>query len=549
MLRVRCTGRRAAETVTCTRKSNFPKPAKNTPNAKDDWHTYHPSGLLLVNPHAPHPRPHLHAAWAHKLAHARTTLRQAAAEYTRRHSRLPPRGFDIERDLGPFYGVRGGESRAVQHGREAHMDLCTLGKDMGDGRDVYGEAYADEESESLGTDTVLGGHSGSYREAGCATGDRLCMLNFWGAFAAAGAGTGAGTAYTSTFPSSLTPMPSSAVCTPSREVLPHGLEQRARRYQATEERVSDFEWCCPGCQARRVPVPTAYCCFCDAVPSPVPSRISSLHSCASPCARARPACAHPCPLLCHPGPCPPCRITTDVKCGCPKGAVLALRCGETELSCGAVCGRTLACGAHTCTRPCHADACDPCVVRETTRCWCGKHEKEVSCGEGEAVPCSSFSPSSPEAEELWIGRFACADSCDRLFACGVHRCAQPCHAGRLLATRGVYARAGIDDPLARTARQCPVPNSPAPTRRLNARLNTCGVDARAGLDVPLARAARRRPCPTHRLNVHLNACGADSPPLASMPVLGSTSPSPVLLVDVAPDSPAPTRRLDVHPWH
>ncbi|KAJ7823037.1 hypothetical protein B0H14DRAFT_2277470, partial [Mycena olivaceomarginata] len=76
--------------------------------------------------------------------------------------------------------------------------------------------------------------------------------------------------------------------------------------------------------------------------------ISTPHSCTSPCARVRPACAHPCPLLYHPTPCPPYRITTDVKCGCPKGAVLALRCGETELSCGAVYGRTLACGAHAC---------------------------------------------------------------------------------------------------------------------------------------------------------------------------------------------------------
>jgi hypothetical protein len=84
--------------------------------------------------------------------------------------RLPDEYDQIERDLGLFYGVRGGELRAAQRGREAHMDSYTLGKDMGDGRDMYGEAYADEESESLGTDTVLGGHSGSYREAGCATG-------------------------------------------------------------------------------------------------------------------------------------------------------------------------------------------------------------------------------------------------------------------------------------------------------------------------------------------------------------------------------------------
>jgi hypothetical protein len=170
------------------RKSNLPK---NTPNAKDESHTYHPSGLLLVNPRASHPIPALirtaEAAWAHKLARASTTLRQAAAEYTRRYGRPPPRGFDlwwgyvrarevrlpdeydqIERDLGPFYGVRGGELRAVQRAWEAHVDSYTLGKDIGDGRDAYGEAYADEESESFGTDADADG----------ARRDRLRMLNF-----------------------------------------------------------------------------------------------------------------------------------------------------------------------------------------------------------------------------------------------------------------------------------------------------------------------------------------------------------------------------------
>ncbi|KAJ7840828.1 hypothetical protein B0H14DRAFT_3869377 [Mycena olivaceomarginata] len=172
------------------RKSNLPK---NTPNAKDESHTYHPSGLLLVNPRAAHPIPALirtaEAAWALKLARASTTLRQAAAEYTRRHGRLPPRGFDawwgyvrarqvrlpdeydqIERDLGPFYGMRGGELRAVQRAWEAHVDSYTLGKDMGDGRDAYGEVYADEESESLDTDTDADGDG--------ARKDRLRMLNF-----------------------------------------------------------------------------------------------------------------------------------------------------------------------------------------------------------------------------------------------------------------------------------------------------------------------------------------------------------------------------------
>ncbi|KAF7350455.1 FKBP12-associated protein 1-like protein [Mycena venus] len=183
------------------------------------------------------------------------------------------------------------------------------------------------------------------------------------------------------------------------------------------------EWRCPGCQARRVAVPTSYRCFCNATPSPAPARISTPHSCASPCTRPRPSCSHPCPLLCHPGPCPPCRITTDVKCGCPKGTILALRCGETDISCGAVCGRTLTCGTHTCARECHTDECDPCAVREVARCWCGKEEREIGCGEGTAISCSHDDTSAAP----WLGRFACDNTCDRLFACGVHRCEQPCH--------------------------------------------------------------------------------------------------------------------------
>ncbi|CAK5272386.1 unnamed protein product [Mycena citricolor] len=183
------------------------------------------------------------------------------------------------------------------------------------------------------------------------------------------------------------------------------------------------EWRCPGCQARRAPVPKEYRCFCGAQGSPSPGRVSTPHSCASPCSRARSTCAHTCPLLCHPGPCPPCRITTEVRCGCPKGVVLALRCATDEdISCGSICARPLACGnpQHTCKRTCHTDACDVCPELETVRCYCGKEDKVVACGEGSAVFCS-------RGDESWSGRFSCDGQCERVFDCGIHRCSQPCH--------------------------------------------------------------------------------------------------------------------------
>ncbi|KAJ7840853.1 glycosyl transferase family 90-domain-containing protein, partial [Mycena olivaceomarginata] len=118
-------------------------------------HSYDPSGLLVVNPLGGHPIPelihHAEAAWAAKLARASTTLRQAAAEYTRRYARPPPKGFDmwwaytavhdvrlpdeydqIDRDLAPFYGVAPTDLQEALRALEAHEHFYTIGKN-GDG--------------------------------------------------------------------------------------------------------------------------------------------------------------------------------------------------------------------------------------------------------------------------------------------------------------------------------------------------------------------------------------------------------------------------------
>lgn len=118
-------------------------------------HSYDPSGLLVVNPLGGHPIPelihHAEAAWAAKLARASITLRQAAAEYTRRYARPPPKGFDmwwaytavhdvrlpdeydqIDRDLAPFYGVAPTDLQEALRALEAHEHVYTIGKN-GDG--------------------------------------------------------------------------------------------------------------------------------------------------------------------------------------------------------------------------------------------------------------------------------------------------------------------------------------------------------------------------------------------------------------------------------
>ncbi|TRM63424.1 hypothetical protein BD626DRAFT_494323 [Schizophyllum amplum] len=188
------------------------------------------------------------------------------------------------------------------------------------------------------------------------------------------------------------------------------------------------DWRCPGCQGRREIVPPGYWCFCGTTPEPKPPRLATPHSCAGPCSRARPSgCGHACPLACHPGPCPPCQVRIELECYCPRRRAIAFRCSGRQTnavnlaSCGETCGRRLGCGKHTCASACHEGDCDPCEIMETVKCYCGKEEKEVKCGDGEAEVCEI------EGGETWFGRFACAQTCDRSFDCGVHKCQKPCH--------------------------------------------------------------------------------------------------------------------------
>lgn len=142
-------------------------------------------------------------------------------------------------------------------------------------------------------------------------------------------------------------------------------------------------------------------CFCDSTPSPRP-HLATPHSCGNPCTRKRTSCEHPCPLTCHPGPCPPCKITMEIKCGCPRKRPMIIRCSDaqnteitdTAMSCGERCGRPLACGnpEHRCEMQCHQGECGKCAKREEVKCWCGKTEQEGVCG---------------ELGEHWVGKLGC----------------------------------------------------------------------------------------------------------------------------------------------
>jgi transcriptional repressor NF-X1 len=180
-------------------------------------------------------------------------------------------------------------------------------------------------------------------------------------------------------------------------------------WAARGERGKKGLWRCPGCQTKRQAIPGAYTCFCGSTTSPTLSRLHTPHSCGNPCSRKR-DCSHSCPLACHPGPCPPCKVTLTQSCLCGNRQDL-VKCGEgsrsTELTCDKICGAALPCG-HWCPEGCHKNPCPPCRKIVPQRCVCGKVESQVVCGEKE--------------DEI-----RCSHSCDKFFPCDTHKCSESCH--------------------------------------------------------------------------------------------------------------------------
>ena len=188
------------------------------------------------------------------------------------------------------------------------------------------------------------------------------------------------------------------------------------------------QWRCPGCNLPKDLLPSTYTCWCTKEAEP--RSISGIppHSCGQTCGKPHLApkqCPHPCELLCHAGPCPPCTHMGPVQsCFCGKKST-SRRCVDTNYdsgwSCGEVCGDIMPCGEHTCQQPCHEGLCGACELWIDCRCYCGKVKQIMTCCDrGEKKP------SSTDAEE-WTGMFDCGNACRREFDCGKHNCEKKCH--------------------------------------------------------------------------------------------------------------------------
>lgn len=211
-----------------------------------------------------------------------------------------------------------------------------------------------------------------------------------------------------------------------RDWASRSLHDDAERIRTTESK-DDPSWRCPGCQKHRANKIGGYRCFCGRLANP-PTSTTAPHSCNDACARRRPNCDHPCPLDCHPGPCPPCQVALVVRCP-SHGSPLTVKCSTASTNdaaltpvCDEICDRQLECGKHVCDKLCHFGPCAPCEEIETVRCYCGEEERAVACGfqKDKAKICSN-------ADETWTGRFACDRVCRKKYECGIHECQETCH--------------------------------------------------------------------------------------------------------------------------
>lgn len=85
---------------TVSQGSGFPRDSHDRLKAYKHYHSYSPTGHLIVsdNPEAPHPIPLLldlgEKRWEELLSRQSRTLEDAVREYIRRYGRQPPKGFD-----------------------------------------------------------------------------------------------------------------------------------------------------------------------------------------------------------------------------------------------------------------------------------------------------------------------------------------------------------------------------------------------------------------------------------------------------------------------
>ncbi|KAK9870469.1 hypothetical protein WA026_008028 [Henosepilachna vigintioctopunctata] len=173
------------------------------------------------------------------------------------------------------------------------------------------------------------------------------------------------------------------------------------------------------------------------------------YSCQSSCGKILRCGNHKCQEICHDGPCIPCKKDVAVinTCFCGKSPLSATRvsCLDPIVSCGMVCQKFLTCGPtsapHICKSLCHDGDCPPCDLTTVLKCRCGFMDKEMSCQQLTTKADDARCERKCTKKRL-CGKHKCNQRCciqidhvcplpcNHLLSCGNHRCDLTCHSGR-----------------------------------------------------------------------------------------------------------------------
>ncbi|KFD60452.1 hypothetical protein M514_27360 [Trichuris suis] len=192
---------------------------------------------------------------------------------------------------------------------------------------------------------------------------------------------------------------------------------------------------CPTCQASVNASSLKAKCFCGKVEGPIersdPNTVP--HSCGSVCGRTlgKPGiCTHLCPLICHPGSCPPCGDSVELSCFC-SATKRVMKCRTAELfSCGNVCNKFYKCQRHKCQRECHSGPCLQSMGESSNFA--------VAFINNYFFPGCVLPLGFPTSNRLTLQTFvrdsstSCGQPCGRKRRCGVHYCFSRCHPGECL---------------------------------------------------------------------------------------------------------------------
>lgn len=182
-------------------------------------------------------------------------------------------------------------------------------------------------------------------------------------------------------------------------------------------------WRCPGCQNITRKFPSTYNCYCGKVNEPEWNRRETPHSCGEVCGKKRSnndTCTHPCNILCHPGPCPPCPASVIKPCLCGR-MTRKVRCSQQKpLTCTEECGKYKNCGIHKCEVICHTGDCNQCDILVEQMCFCGKNIRSILCGS------NAFEITRHRTSK---SVYSCKGVCNKMLSCGHHYCSEICHDG------------------------------------------------------------------------------------------------------------------------